>query len=179
MIAETLADVSARMDRAVEAAKEDFATVRTGHANPQLFQKLMVDYYGSPTPLAQLPSLAAHPQVAGDADWAGELPDFNFYCSPARLRIRFSPTEDLELLLHHTDTMRQTERGRGLNQQPRAFVGSIEIPEPTFVRLDSLPPKSQQFIQLYLDGRRHTSVRLSGVEDRISVTSFGWEFERP
>ncbi|PPE73430.1 hypothetical protein C3942_14285 [Solimonas fluminis] len=129
--------------------------------------------------LAQLPSLAAHPQVAGDADWAGELPDFNFYCSPARLRIRFSPTEDLELLLHHTDTIRQTERGRGLDQQPRAFVGSIEIPEPTFARLDSLPPKSQQFIQLYLDGRRHTSVRLSGVEDRISVTSFGWEFERP
>ena len=35
MIAETLADTSARMDRAVEAAKDDFATVRTGRANPQ------------------------------------------------------------------------------------------------------------------------------------------------
>ena len=45
------------MDRAVEAAKEDFATVRTGRANPQLFQKILVDYYGSPTPLAQLASL--------------------------------------------------------------------------------------------------------------------------
>jgi len=45
------------MDRAVEAAKEDFATVRTGRANPQLFQKVMVDYYGSPTPLAQLASI--------------------------------------------------------------------------------------------------------------------------
>lgn len=45
------------MDRAVEAAKEDFATVRTGRANPQMFQKVMVDYYGSPTPLAQLASL--------------------------------------------------------------------------------------------------------------------------
>ena len=57
MIAETLADATARMDRAVEAAKEDFATVRTGRANPQLFQKILVDYYGSPTPLAQLASL--------------------------------------------------------------------------------------------------------------------------
>lgn len=57
MIAETLADATARMDRAVEAAKEDFATVRTGGANPQLFQKILVDYYGSPTPLAQLASL--------------------------------------------------------------------------------------------------------------------------
>ncbi len=45
------------MDRAVEAAKDDFATVRTGRANPQLFQKVLVDYYGSPTPLAQLASI--------------------------------------------------------------------------------------------------------------------------
>ena len=59
MIADILADTSGRMDRAVEAAKEDFATVRTGRANPQLFQKVMVDYYGSPTPLSQLASLNA------------------------------------------------------------------------------------------------------------------------
>ena len=59
MIAETLADTSGRMDRAVDAAKEDFSTVRTGRANPQLFQKVMVDYYGSPTPLSQLASLNA------------------------------------------------------------------------------------------------------------------------
>jgi ribosome recycling factor len=57
VIADVLADAGARMDRAVEAAKEDFATVRTGRANPQLFQKILVDYYGTPTPLAQLASL--------------------------------------------------------------------------------------------------------------------------
>jgi len=57
VISDVLADAGARMDRAVEAAKEDFATVRTGRANPQMFQKVMVDYYGSPTPLAQLASL--------------------------------------------------------------------------------------------------------------------------
>ena len=57
MIADILADTKTRMARAVEAAKEDFATVRTGRANPQLFQKILVDYYGTPTPLAQLASL--------------------------------------------------------------------------------------------------------------------------
>ncbi|MGK3952693.1 ribosome recycling factor [Microbacterium sp. I2] len=57
MIADVLAEAGARMDRAVEAAKEDFATVRTGRANPQLFQKVLVDYYGTPTPLAQLASI--------------------------------------------------------------------------------------------------------------------------
>jgi ribosome recycling factor len=45
------------MDKAVESAKDDFATVRTGRANPQMFQKIMVDYYGTMTPLAQLASL--------------------------------------------------------------------------------------------------------------------------
>ncbi|HWT33937.1 MAG TPA: ribosome recycling factor [Microbacterium sp.] len=57
MIADVLADAGARMDRAVEAAKDDFATVRTGRANPQMFEKILVDYYGTPTPLAQLASL--------------------------------------------------------------------------------------------------------------------------
>jgi ribosome recycling factor len=57
VIADVLADAGVRMDRAVEAAKEDFASVRTGRANPQLFQKILVDYYGSPTPLAQLASV--------------------------------------------------------------------------------------------------------------------------
>jgi ribosome recycling factor len=45
------------MQKAVEVAKEDFSTVRTGRANPQLFQKIMVSYYGTPTPLSQLASL--------------------------------------------------------------------------------------------------------------------------
>ena len=58
VIADILAETTSRMGRAVEAAKEDFATVRSGRANPQLFQKLLVDYYGSPTPLSQLASLA-------------------------------------------------------------------------------------------------------------------------
>lgn len=57
MIADVLSDASQRMTKTVEAAKDDFGTVRTGRANPQLFQKVLVEYYGSPTPLAQLASL--------------------------------------------------------------------------------------------------------------------------
>lgn len=57
MIADVLAEATEKMTKAVEVAKEDFATVRTGRANPQLFQKILVEYYGTPTPLAQLASL--------------------------------------------------------------------------------------------------------------------------
>lgn len=57
MIADVLAEAAEKMTKAVDVAKEDFATVRTGRANPQLFQKILVEYYGTPTPLAQLASL--------------------------------------------------------------------------------------------------------------------------
>lgn len=56
-VAEVLADARGRMGKAVEAVKEDFGSVRTGRANPALFQKVMVEYYGSPTPLGQLASM--------------------------------------------------------------------------------------------------------------------------
>lgn len=58
MIDETLLAAEEKMDKAVEVAKEDFATIRTGRANPGMFSKIMVDYYGSPTPLQQLASFA-------------------------------------------------------------------------------------------------------------------------
>jgi len=57
VISAVLAEAGERMDKAVESAKEDFSSVRTGRANPALFQKIMVTYYGTPTPLAQLASL--------------------------------------------------------------------------------------------------------------------------
>jgi ribosome recycling factor len=56
VIEDTLLEADDKMDKALEVAKEDFATIRTGRANPSLFSKITVDYYGSPTPLQQLAS---------------------------------------------------------------------------------------------------------------------------
>jgi ribosome recycling factor len=58
VIEETLLEAGDKMDKAVEVAKEDFASIRTGRANPGLYNKVLVDYYGSPTPLQQLASFA-------------------------------------------------------------------------------------------------------------------------
>ena len=58
MIEETLLEAEEKMDKAVEVAKDDFASVRTGRANPGLYNKVLVEYYGSPTPLQQLASFA-------------------------------------------------------------------------------------------------------------------------
>ncbi|WP_025133784.1 ribosome recycling factor [Leucobacter sp. PH1c] len=57
MIEEVFVDIKDRMNGAVESAKEGFASVRTGRANPALLQNLQVDYYGTPTPLPQLASV--------------------------------------------------------------------------------------------------------------------------
>ena len=56
-VAGTLKDAESKMDKAVEVAKEDFSSVRTGRANPSLFNKIMVDYYGTFTSLSQLASI--------------------------------------------------------------------------------------------------------------------------
>ena len=56
MIDETLFEAEEKMEKAVEVAKEDFAGIRTGRAHPGMFNKLLVDYYGAPTPMQQLAS---------------------------------------------------------------------------------------------------------------------------
>ncbi|MDR2253220.1 MAG: ribosome recycling factor [Bifidobacteriaceae bacterium] len=50
-------DLGRRMDRAVENAATEFQAIRTGRANPALFERIEVDYYGQPTPLQQLASV--------------------------------------------------------------------------------------------------------------------------
>ncbi|SDQ83535.1 ribosome recycling factor [Curtobacterium sp. UNCCL20] len=57
MISDVLTEATEKMAKAVEVAKDDFSTVRTGRINAALFQKIPVEYYGTPTPLAQLASL--------------------------------------------------------------------------------------------------------------------------
>jgi ribosome recycling factor len=58
VIDEALREADQKMHKAVEVAKDDFATIRTGRANPSMFAKLTADYYGSPTPLQQLASFS-------------------------------------------------------------------------------------------------------------------------
>src|SRR4051812_50221649 len=45
------------MENAVEHAKEEFAAIRTGRATPAMFSKILVDYYGAPTPITQMASV--------------------------------------------------------------------------------------------------------------------------
>lgn len=44
----------AKMEKAINQLHRDFSTVRTGRANPSMLDKVMVEYYGAPTPLKQM-----------------------------------------------------------------------------------------------------------------------------
>src|SRR5215831_14924741 len=57
VIDETLFEAEEKMDRAVEVAKDEFAAIRTGRATPGMFSRIMIDYYGTPTPLTQMASI--------------------------------------------------------------------------------------------------------------------------
>ena len=62
MTDELLADANERMGKSVDATQNEFGTVRTGRASPQILDRVVVDYYGAMTPLKQLATINA-PEV--------------------------------------------------------------------------------------------------------------------
>ena len=58
MIPELLNEARSKMEQAVEHVLSEFATVRTGRANPQILNRITADYYGQQTPLQQLASFS-------------------------------------------------------------------------------------------------------------------------
>jgi len=52
-----LADVESHMQKTVEATQRSFNTIRTGRANTALLDRVMVEYYGTPTPLKSLANI--------------------------------------------------------------------------------------------------------------------------
>ena len=58
MISDLLTEAEHKMQQAIDHVASEFSTVRTGRANPQLLQRITVEYYGSPTPLQQLASIS-------------------------------------------------------------------------------------------------------------------------
>lgn len=58
MIDDTLLEAEEKMDKAVDVARSEFANIRSGRANAGMFNSILVDYYGAPTPLQQLASVS-------------------------------------------------------------------------------------------------------------------------
>lgn len=57
MINEIIKDADSRMLKSIDSLKSELAKIRTGRAHPSLLEHIMVDYYGSDTPLSQVASI--------------------------------------------------------------------------------------------------------------------------
>jgi ribosome recycling factor len=57
VIEETLFEAEEKMEKAVHVAREELGGLRTGRASPSSFARLVVDYYGAPTPIPQMASV--------------------------------------------------------------------------------------------------------------------------
>ncbi|MGA9348294.1 MAG: ribosome recycling factor [Anaerolineae bacterium] len=70
MIKDLLKETEARMDKAVDALRDDLVTIRTGRASPALVERLPVEYYGTPTPLNQLATISVpEPRLLAIRPW--------------------------------------------------------------------------------------------------------------
>ena len=58
MIDEILSDINKRMQQAIVHVQIELNKVRTGRANPEMFNSLLVDYYGTPTPINQVSTIS-------------------------------------------------------------------------------------------------------------------------
>lgn len=58
MISEVLKDSEERMRKGIEALKREYTTIRAGRANPNMLDKITVEYYGAPTPINQLANIS-------------------------------------------------------------------------------------------------------------------------
>ncbi|MDY7039828.1 MAG: ribosome recycling factor [Chloroflexota bacterium] len=70
MIQDVIKEAEDRMNRAVNALREDLMVIRTGRASPALVERLPVEYYGSLTPLNQLATISApEPRLLAIRPW--------------------------------------------------------------------------------------------------------------
>ena len=70
MISDVLKDTEDRMVKAVEALKREYSTIRAGRANPNMLDKVTVEYYGTQTPINQLANVSVpEPRILAIQPW--------------------------------------------------------------------------------------------------------------
>jgi hypothetical protein len=114
----------------------------------------------------------ARPSAGG---WKGEIADFNVACSPARLRVVLAGGERIALRLHTADGLRLQPRADGLDDEPRAQYGAIEVPPRARRRAG---PAARAWLARHLGAARFTTVDVQATTSAIEIAPLGWRFER-
>ena len=118
-------------------------------------------------------------RYAGRGDGASiEVPDFNPYCSPSKLRVSFGPNAEADLILHSVDGLRQSARARGLDSNPRAYEGAIEVPQELLANIDRQDPRVRALVEGTLGGRRFTRTAIEATTGELTVDALKATLQR-
>jgi len=93
--------------------------------------------------------------VMKDEGMRAVIPDFNTYCTPAHIEIH-EDGRTRTVTFHHVDGLRQVERARGLDDDPRLQFGALEWPS----------------------GKIDQELQVFATTDAIEIPALGWTFER-
>ena len=67
-------EAKSKMEKTLVALKKDYSTLRAGRANPQILDKITVDYYGTPTPLSGIANISSpEPRMLIIAPWEAKM----------------------------------------------------------------------------------------------------------
>ena len=74
MYQDTIKNAGSKMDKTIAVIHKDLSTLRAGRANPQILDKITVDYYGTPTALNQVGNISApEPRMLVIAPWEAKM----------------------------------------------------------------------------------------------------------
>ena len=121
MIKELIRETEGRMRKTVEVLEADLRTIRTGRASPALVERVMVEYYGTPTPLNQLAVISApEPQLLTIRPYdPGSLGDIERAIRTSELGL--TPSNDGRIIRLPIPRLTE-ERRQGLAKQVRQRV---------------------------------------------------------
>lgn len=128
MSQELISNAKEKMKKAIAAMQRDFSTLRAGRANPQILDRVVVDYYGTATPLSQLANISVpEPRILLINVWdASALGDVEKALQSADLGI--NPTNDgkaIRLVFPELTEERRKELSKSVHK--RAEEGKVAV----------------------------------------------------
>jgi ribosome recycling factor len=126
MVDDVMKDAESHMQKAIEALKRELHTIRTGRANPAMLERVMVEYYGVPTPLQQVASLTApEPRLLQISPWEKNM------LGPIEKAIQkaelgFNPTNDGKMIRIAVPPLTE-QRRRDFVKQIKAHVEDCRV----------------------------------------------------
>ena len=160
MIKDLMRETQAKMQKAADALSDDLRSIRTGRASPALVERLMVEYYGTMTPLNQVATISApEPRLLAIRPWEASM------IGPIEKAILKSdlgltPTNDGKLVRLTIPRLNEERREELVRQVSRRV-------EESKVALRNLRRDANDELKLYEDEKEITEDEMHRGRDQI------------